>query len=65
MRAARHASGSRYAIIYAPSRETEVQNWIDTARNQNSYEYRVTTAEESKQIDWSDDRHAIVDLMNQ
>jgi hypothetical protein len=65
MRAARHASGSRYAIIYPPSREAEVWSWISNAKNQAGYDYRVTTAEESKQIDWSDDRYAIIDVLNQ
>jgi hypothetical protein len=59
-----HASPSRYALLYPPSREREVAGWINEAMKRTDYEYHLTTAMESARIDWTDNLSSIEDVLS-
>jgi spermidine synthase len=58
------ASKSKYVLIYSPNREKEVAGWIDAAMQNPEYDYSTLTGDGITPVNWTDDRHAIFDVLN-
>ncbi len=57
-----HAAATVYAVFYPPARKDEFENWIRAAMQLNDQiEYEVTTGAHVTPIEWTDERHAIIE----
>jgi hypothetical protein len=58
---ASHASASHYAILYPPSCEPELEAWVTAALRSPAVDYTLDPGAGMKPIEWTDERHAILD----
>jgi spermidine synthase len=58
-----HATSTIYAVFYPPSRKAELESWVTAAARSEEIVYRVTTGENVTPIEWTDERHAIVEAL--
>jgi hypothetical protein len=57
-----HAAATVYAVVYPPARKDEFENWVRAAMQLNEQiEYKVTTGAHVTPIEWTDERHAIIE----
>lgn len=57
------ATGTSYAVVYPPKRESEVMRWFDTVKNEQDFDFIVDSASNERVVTWTDDRSAIMDLL--
>ncbi|HEU5081207.1 MAG TPA: hypothetical protein VFT72_18485 [Opitutaceae bacterium] len=57
------AARTRYVLVYPKSRDDEVDGWIMNQLNSPDYIYQISFPDESHVVDWTDDKHAIVDVL--
>ncbi len=57
------AEKTNYVLLYPPSRAPAVECWIDAALQDPDYDYTVTYAGAGGVVDWTDDRHAIIEAL--
>jgi hypothetical protein len=58
-----HATSTIYAIFYPPSRKTELESWVVAAMRSDRITYRITTGANVSPVDWTDERHAIIEAL--
>lgn len=52
-----------YVLVYPKDRDNEVDGWIMEQMKRSDYDYQIVFPDESHEVDWTDDRHAIVDVL--
>ena len=57
------ASATHYAIIYPPSRNAELEAWVTAAMRSEEIGYDIDPGEGVKPVRWTDERHAIMDVL--
>jgi hypothetical protein len=58
-----HATPTIYAIFYPETRKTELESWITSAQESETIRYQVTAGNTVYPVQWTDERHAIVDAL--
>lgn len=57
------AAKTSYVLVYPKSRDTEVDGWLMEQMKEGNYDYTVSFPEEREEVEWTDDRHAIADVL--
>ncbi|MGC4072916.1 MAG: fused MFS/spermidine synthase [Nibricoccus sp.] len=57
-----HAVSTSYAILYPPSRKTELESWLVVALQSEKINYQIAPGDRIPSVEWTDERHAIVDV---
>jgi len=60
---AEQAAKTKYVLVYRKSQDKDVDAWIMEQMKRSDYDYQVVFPEEATEVDWTDDRHAIADLL--
>ncbi len=58
-----HATPTLYAIIYPPSRKPALDSWASRALQSEEVTYRLANADDIPPIEWTDERHAIIEAL--
>ena len=58
------ANSTSYAVIYPTDRDAEVMQWFETFRSDPDYTLTIDPADDEPTILWTDDRSAIMDILN-
>lgn len=57
------AAKTTYVLVYPRNRDAEVDGWIMEQMKRLDYDYQILFPDEAHEVDWTDDRHAIVDVL--
>lgn len=60
---AEQAAKTKYVLVYPKSRDSEVDGWIMEQMKRSDYDYQIVFPAEMDEVNWTDDRHAILDLL--
>lgn len=57
------AAKTKYVLVYQKDRDKDVDDWIMEQMKRSDYDYQIVFPEESNEVDWTDDKHAIYDVL--
>jgi spermidine synthase len=57
------AAKTKYVLMFPRERSEEVDRWIAEAMKRSDYDYEVNYPSPQRLVDWTDDRHAILDVL--
>jgi spermidine synthase len=58
-----HGTSTVYAVLYPPARKTELESWVATAMQSETVSYQIATGANRQPIEWTDERHAVVEAL--